>query len=71
MRQKRILEINPDHELVGRMRAAHAANPEDPVLDDFANILYGYAMLAEGSEIPEPQKFNEALLRVVTKAIQA
>jgi len=68
-RQKLIMEFNPDHELVARMRALHAANSEDPALDDFANILYGYAMLAEGSEIPEPQKFNEALLRVVTKAI--
>jgi molecular chaperone HtpG len=68
-RQKRIMEINPDHELVGRMRALHAANPEDPALDDFANILYGYALLAEGSEMPEPQKFNEALLRVITKAV--
>jgi molecular chaperone HtpG len=68
-RQKRIMEINPDHELVGRMRALHASNPDDPALNDFANILYGYALLAEGSEIPEPQKFNDALLRVVTKAI--
>ena len=68
-RQKRILEINPDHELVGKMRALHAANPEDPALNDFANILYGYALLAEGSEIPEPQAFNEALLRVMTKAV--
>jgi molecular chaperone HtpG len=47
----------------------HAANAEDPALDDFANILFGYALLAEGSEMPEPQKFNESLLRVVTKAI--
>jgi molecular chaperone HtpG len=68
-RQKRIMEINPDHELVAKMRAVHAANPEDPALEDFANILYGYALLAEGSEIPEPLKFNEALLRVLTKAI--
>ena len=68
-RQKRIMEINPDHELVARMRAVHAANAEDPALDDFANILYGYALLAEGSEMPEPQKFNESLLRVVTKAL--
>jgi molecular chaperone HtpG len=63
------MEINPDHELVARMRALHAANPDYPALNDFANILYGYALLAEGSEIPEPQKFNDALLRVVTKAI--
>jgi molecular chaperone HtpG len=63
------MEINPDHELVGKMRTLHAANPEDPVLNDFANILYGYALLAEGSEIAEPQKFNEALLRVAGKAL--
>jgi molecular chaperone HtpG len=68
-RQKRIMEINPDHELVAKMRAVHAANPEDPALNDFANILYGYALLAEGSEISEPQKFTDALLRVVTKAV--
>jgi molecular chaperone HtpG len=68
-RQKRIMEINPDHELVGRMRAVHAANPEDPLLDDFANVLFGYALLAEGSEIADPQKFNKSLLRVLGKAI--
>jgi molecular chaperone HtpG len=68
-RQKRIMEINPEHELVAKMRTLHASNAEDPALDDFANILYGYALLAEGSEIPEPEKFNEALLRVVTKAV--
>jgi molecular chaperone HtpG len=63
------MEINPEHELVAKMRTLHASNAEDPALNDFANILYGYALLAEGSEIPEPEKFNEALLRVVTKAV--
>jgi molecular chaperone HtpG len=63
------MEINPDHELVEAMRSLHAANAEDPALEDFANILFGYALLAEGSEMPEPQKFNESLLRVVRKAI--
>jgi molecular chaperone HtpG len=68
-RQKRIMEINPDHELVEKMSSRLAASAEDPLLDDFANILLGYALLAEGSEITEPLKFNEALLRVVGKAI--
>lgn len=68
-RQKRIMEINPDHELVGKMRDVHTADADDPRLEDFANILYGYALLAEGSEMTEPRKFNEALLRVVAKAI--
>jgi molecular chaperone HtpG len=68
-RQKRIMEINPDHELVGKMRAAQAENADDPRLEDFANLLYGYALLAEGSEITDPQKFNQALLNVAAKAI--
>ena len=70
-RQKRILEINPDHELISRMRELHEANPADPALNDFANILYGYALLAEGSEITDPLQFNDALIRVVVKASQA
>jgi molecular chaperone HtpG len=69
VRGKRIMEINPDHELLGKMREVYTANADDPRLEDFANILYGYALLAEGSEITEPQKFNDALLRVVAKAI--
>lgn len=51
------------------MRAIHAENVDDPRLADFANILYGYALLAEGSEISGPQQFNEALLCVVAKAV--
>ena len=68
-RQKRIMEINPEHELVSRMRARLEQNPDDPTLDDFANILLGYALLAEGSEVSEPRRFNDALLRVIGKAL--
>jgi molecular chaperone HtpG len=68
-RQKRILEINPDHDLVQRMRQRLADAPEDPILEDLAHVLYGYALLAEGSEIAQPQKFNEAVLRVIGKAL--
>lgn len=68
-KQKRIMEINPDHDLVQRMRQRLADAPDDPILEDLANVLYGYALLAEGSEVTEPQKFNEAVLRVIGKAL--
>ena len=68
-RQKRILEINPDHEIVQKMRARLNDSPDDPVLEDYANILFGYGLLAEGSELDDPQKFNQAILRVMSKAI--
>ena len=39
------------------------------MLDDLAEVLYGYALLAEGSELAEPMKFNHAVLRVLEKAV--
>ena len=68
-KQKRIMEINPDHEIVVKMRERLEQDAADPLLDDYANILYGYALLAEGSELDDSPKFNQSLLRVLTKAI--
>jgi molecular chaperone HtpG len=63
-RQKRIMELNPNHEIIARMRD----RADDPMVDDFAEVLYGYALLAEGSELVEPLKFNQAVMRVLAKA---
>lgn len=68
-KQKRILEINPDHALVAKMRDRLKADPDDPVFEDFAQVMYGYALLAEGSELDDPQKFNEAVMHVMAKSI--
>ena len=65
-RQKRILELNPSHEIIAKMRE-HA---EDAMLEDFAEVLFGYAMLAEGSELEDPSRFNQALIRVLAKFVR-
>jgi molecular chaperone HtpG len=62
-KQKRILELNPTHEIVAKMRD----RAEDAMFGDLAEVLYGYALLAEGSELSEPTKFNQALIRVLGK----
>ncbi len=64
-KQKRIMELNPDHEIIAKMRD----RADDAMLDDFAEVLYGYALLAEGSELPDPLKFNQAVVRVLAKTI--
>jgi molecular chaperone HtpG len=64
-KQKRILELNPTHEIIAKIRD----RADDSMLDDLAEVLYGYALLAEGSELLEPLKFNHAVLRVLEKAV--
>jgi molecular chaperone HtpG len=64
-RQKRILELNPNHEIIEKMRK----RVDDAALDDFAEVLYGYAVLAEGSQLDDPLKFNQAVVRVLSKTV--
>jgi molecular chaperone HtpG len=63
--QKRILELNPDHEIIVKMRD----RADGDMFDDFAEVLYGYALLAEGSELEDPLKFNQAVMRVLAKTV--
>src|ERR1041385_574497 len=64
-KQKRILELNPNHELITKMRD----RADDAMLTDFAELLYEYALLAEGSELEDPLKFNQAVMRVLARTV--
>ncbi|MGS0742704.1 molecular chaperone HtpG [Glaciimonas sp. GG7] len=62
---KPILEINPDHPLVQRLKY------EEAKFDDWANILFDQAMLAEGGALADPATFvkrlNDMLLGLAAK----
>ncbi|HWT71478.1 MAG TPA: molecular chaperone HtpG [Oxalicibacterium sp.] len=62
---KPILEINPDHPLVQRLKY------EEAKFDDWANILFDQALLAEGGNLADPAGFvkrlNEMLLGMTGK----
>jgi molecular chaperone HtpG len=62
---KPILEINPDHPLVQRLKY------EEAKFDDWSQILFDQAMLAEGGTLADPAGFvrrlNEMLLGMTAK----
>nr|WP_197319858.1 molecular chaperone HtpG [Saccharomonospora sp. NB11] len=58
---KRILELNPDHALVTGLRDARQSGADETALKETAELLYGMALLAEGSELPDPQRFTTVL----------
>ncbi|MGK5681908.1 molecular chaperone HtpG [Actinoplanes sp. URMC 104] len=60
-RVKRILELNPNHPLVGGLRAAHEQRADDPALPETAELLYGTALLAEGGDLEDPARFAKLL----------
>ena len=68
-KQKRIMELNPKHEIVAKMRERFEKDNADPKLGKFAELLYGYALLAEGSDLPDPPQFNRLLAELMTETL--
>ena len=66
---KRILELNPTHPLLPKLQALVERDKNDPALAQYAELLYGQAILAEGGQLPDPAAFSqriaELLLRVM------
>ena len=68
-KQRRILELNPKHEVLEKLRARFDQDQADPILDQYAQLLFGYGVLAEGSEMPDPVKFNRAVAELMTTSL--
>ena len=66
---KRVLELNPTHPILAKLHAIVERDRNDPALAEYAEILYGQAILAEGGQLPDPAAFSQRiadlLLRVV------
>ncbi|MFH2007982.1 MAG: molecular chaperone HtpG [bacterium] len=65
--QKRILELNPKHPVLEKLQELYDANAEDPQIADFAHLLYGQALLAEGSSLPDPIAYGRRVLDLMMR----
>ena len=62
---KPILEINPDHEIVGKLKDIDDKN----FIEDISFLLLEQALLVEGVELKDPASFVKRLNRVLVKAV--
>ncbi len=60
---KPILEINPDHALVNKLRDTD----EESYIADVSSVLLDQALLVEGSDIKDPADFVKKLNRLLSK----
>jgi len=65
---KRILEINPKHDLIRRMATVDAASDE---LGELAELLLDQALIIEGEPLPDPGAFSRRMSAFLTKGIAA
>jgi molecular chaperone HtpG len=66
--QKRILELNPTHPLLLRMKDEHARDAASDKLVEQVEMLYDQALLAEGSPLPDPTRFAHRVAALMQAA---
>jgi molecular chaperone HtpG len=69
-KQRRIMELNPDHPIIKGLYERFKANNEDAVLGDSIELLFELALVAEGSEIADPVRLNRLTLDLLKKSVQ-
>ncbi len=67
---KRILEINGDHALLEHLQTIFKVNQSDPDLRNFCHLLYGQALLAEGTMPPDPGSLSKQIGKLMTRALE-
>lgn len=67
--QRRIVELNPTHPILTRLHGLWHADPKDSRIEDYAQMLLGYGLLAESAEIPDVVRFNRAVADMMTRGI--
>jgi molecular chaperone HtpG len=70
-KQRRIMELNPDHPIVKGLYDRFKANGEDAAVGDSIELLFELALVAEGSEIADPVRLNRLTLDLLQKSVQS
>jgi len=65
---KRILEINPKHDLIRRMAEADADSGE---IGELAELLLDQALIIEGEPLPDPGAFSRRMSNFLSKGLAA
>lgn len=66
---KRTLELNPGHPLLSKMHELFARDSKSPKLEEYAELLFGQALLAEGGQLPDPAGFNRKVAELMAGAL--
>jgi molecular chaperone HtpG len=68
---KRVLEINPRHELIRQMAALAAEEGRRAALGELAELLLDQARIVEGEPLPDPGAFSRRMSAYLAKGLAA
>lgn len=67
--QKRVLEINADHPLITGLEAMLASDAQSTRLEQYIDLVYAQALLAEGSPPEDPAALAKSFAELLTESV--
>ena len=67
----KILEVNPDHQIIKQLAESISTDGRTPKAEDTAWLLLDQAKITEGEEIADPVAFSRRLTQLLTKGLAA
>lgn len=67
MKARRILEINPHHELFSKLKTLHDGETDKEAFKEYSELLYDQALLLEGIMPEDPVVFAQRLAKMMAK----
>lgn len=66
---KRVLELNMDHPVVGKIKTLFENDRDNPALKDYSHLLLDMAVVAEGGKLDNPGQFSKMVGDLMAKAM--
>lgn len=68
-KQRRILELNPSHDVFIKLHERFKQNKEDQAIGSYAELLFGNALLAEGSDVVDPSRLSRLITDLMLQTL--
>lgn len=62
---KRTLELNPNHRVLAKLQNLFTENPNSSEISRYSNLIYGQALLLEGSPLPNLKEFIDLVTELM------
>ena len=67
---RRILEVNAGHPILQKLHEIFEKDGSDSRLGEYAGLLFGQAVLAEGGELSDPAEFAKSLAGLMSRSLE-
>ena len=68
--EKRVLELNMNHPVLGKIKEMFGKDKNNPKLKDYAGLIFDLATISEGGEIDNPAGFGISVGDMMSRALE-